>query len=100
MGESEMNAPALTAKFLPFPPIIGTFDQGPWRGFFVTLVAWRNCGRVLVKFDHDGKVREVWRRDMQLFDWQRPQYRKLAVNPRHRGAPPPMPDGGMNPIAA
>lgn len=57
MGESEMNAPALTAKFLPFPPIIGTFDQGPWRGFFVTLVAWRNCGRVLVAGDLLNEVR-------------------------------------------
>jgi hypothetical protein len=91
----------MSARFLPFPPIVGIFPHGRYRGLVGTLVAWRNGGRVLVRFDHDGKVREVWRRDMKLFDWQRPQYRRLAVKPRQ--SPPPITrhdDGGMNPMAA
>lgn len=56
MGESEMNAPALTAKFLPFPPIIGTFDQGPWRGFFVTLVAWRTSADARWRNESDSGI--------------------------------------------
>ena len=88
----------MTARLYPFPPIGGMLAQGRYRGLVGTLVAWPNGGRVLVRFDHDGKVREVWRRDMQLFDWQRPQYHRRAVKPRHDGAPSH--DGGMNPMAA
>ena len=83
-------------RLYPFPPIVGQ-----WRGFFCTLIEWRNGGRVLVRFDHDQRVREVWRRDMNLFDWQRPHYRRLAVKPRQ--SPPPITrhdDGGLNPMAA
>lgn len=90
----------MSARFLPFPPIVGIFPHGRYRGLVGTLVAWRNGGRVLVRFDHDQRVREVWRRDMTLFDWR--PHRPMLV--KRCSAPlPPInrhDDGGMNPMAA
>ena len=35
----------MSAKFLPFPPIVGIFPYGRYRGLVGTLVEWRNGGR-------------------------------------------------------